>query len=595
MKILTKRMLAVLLAAALLLTCSVCGLVLPASAEATATVKWSDDFEDSSVTDKIKGWRTAFGSTVAEDPEDATNHVWALTKASTASNYVGASWGFVRGHMYELSFRVYIPEGATGYVSINSNNGTRGICGGSPAYVNESGKWVTRKLLMHTAIPKSEKAPDDGYGMVMKVSGAKADKPFYVDDMVFTDLGVFDGNYLLGGDFESSTYASNSSEWYEIIAHSRYDLVTEADGNHCLYLSAGNGKVSPYYKGKIGLQPNTSYQLVMRVKGGAFAVYLNSGKGLVRNTGWTDMNTAGSEDWKEIRLNFATKNSVDDLGYVFAMGLDTGDTTKGVYLDDIRIVEVGKAVTAAAPTGGTLRLTSETDSSEDSYVQPAEGEIVTVKVTPKSGYLMVPGTLTYTDANGKKVKILNESLTENTFGGTAGNSFQFKMPANGTQVTAQFVSTADQTFAMDTIGTSLRVKDDGVTYDGIRFLTRMNMATKFDEEEQTLMVSFGGEEYEIVEFGSLLKRYEENEGVEVELTKENALWTSTAYTKGSGMRLIDYTENYVDFTSVMITNHQDRTYTARGYVVLENAEGQQQTVYCASQLSNSIASASTLL
>ena len=139
MKTITKRMLAVVLAAALLLTCAVCGLVLPASAD-TATVKWSDDFEGAEVTAKVKGWKTAFGSTIDVDPLDETNKVWKLTKASTSANYNGTAWGFTRNHKYELSFRAYIPAGASGYISINSSNGTRGIVGGTPVVVKANGQ-----------------------------------------------------------------------------------------------------------------------------------------------------------------------------------------------------------------------------------------------------------------------------------------------------------------------------------------------------------------------------------------------------------------------------------------------------------------------
>ena len=600
MKTLMKRVLAVSLAAALLLTCAVCGLVLPASAD-TATVKWSDDFEGTEVTAKVKGWKTAFGSTIDVDPLDETNKVWKLTKTSTATNYCGAAWGFAKNHNYELSFRAYIPAGASSYFTINSSNGERGIVGGTAVKVTANGQWVTYKMLMHT-MQNATKNPNDGYAMIMKAGGVSETAPIYIDDMVFTDLGVFDGNYVLGGDFESAVYNKDGGEWKQFFDESHsssmarpYVLYEETDGNHCLYLSEGKGKVSSYYNGKLGLVKNTAYELSFRVKGGMAAVYLNSGKGVLQNTGWTKWNTAGSEEWKTVRIPFVMGDKVDDNGYVVAIGLDTSDVTTGTYIDDIRIVATGRVASAPSVTGGTLTLTSESDDTAGTFVAPAAGEIVTVKATAKNGYLMVPGTLTYTDASGNKVKILNESLTDDTFGGTAGDSFQFVMPEGGTTVTAQYVSTADQTFAMDTVGTSLRVKDDGVTFDGIRFLTRLNMATKFDEEAQALTVEFGGVEYEIVEFGSLLKRYEEEGGAEVELTKDNAQWTSKAYTKGAGMRLLDYTEAYVDFTSVMITSHQDRVYTARGYVVLEDANGAQQTIYCTSQLSNSIASASTLL
>ena len=74
MRVDSKRILSCLLALALLVTCSISGLVLPASAE---TVTLIEDFEGATTSSAIKNW-VAKG-TVTEDPKDATNKVLRVT------------------------------------------------------------------------------------------------------------------------------------------------------------------------------------------------------------------------------------------------------------------------------------------------------------------------------------------------------------------------------------------------------------------------------------------------------------------------------------------------------------------------------------
>ncbi len=218
------------------------------------------------------------------------------------------------------------------------------------------------------------------------------------------------------------------------------------------------------------------------------------------------------------------------------------------------------------------------------------GTIVSVTAQPADGYVMKPGSLKYVSKDGTEVKILNQSLTDSTFGGGTGHTFEVKMPEGTAEVTAEFVSADNTTFLVDTIGTSLH-ETEWLGYDGIRFLTRMNLATTFDPNADALTVKYNGVDYEIVEIGSLLKRYEEG----VELTIDNKRWQSKAYVKGGTMSLIDYTDSYIDFTVVMMKGSslssdvfKARQYTARGYVVLEGENGDQVTLLSNTQLTNSV-------
>ena len=68
------------------------------------------------------------------------------------------------------------------------------------------------------------------------------------------------------------------------------------------------------------------------------------------------------------------------------------------------------------------------------------------------------------------------------------------------------------------------------------------------------------------------------------------------------MALVDYTDSYIDFTVVMtkgesvsVEAFNARQYTARGYVVLKDESGNEQTVLCDTQLTNSVNAASAAL
>ena len=92
-------------------------------------------------------------------------------------------------------------------------------------------------------------------------------------------------------------------------------------------------------------------------------------------------------------------------------------------------------------------------------------------------------------------------------------------------------------------------------------------------------------EYTVVEMGSKLCR---SSAYDSTLAPEEIVWkwNSVAYTAGGDMKLLDYTETYVDFTVVMTKGanvaqeaFEAREYAACGYIVLEDAEGNQVTIY----------------
>ncbi len=283
-------------------------------------------------------------------------------------------------------------------------------------------------------------------------------------------------------------------------------------------------------------------------------VYLKFGSS--ENTGWTQCYVTFSP-----HDNIATENS-SWLGYSVYFRKDANDnyseTTGYTYVDDITLVEVsteeeGYEVAVGTTENGSLTVSKDMASKDD---------IVTVTVTPAEGFMLLPGTLTYTGGtSGTTVKILNETWeTAPTWGReSAGNTFEFKMPDEAVTVTAQFVSTATQNFQMDSIGTAIRengVEEDGNTYYGIRFLTRINLADGFDATADGLTLKVDGTAHEVLKIGSTL-------------TRDSYTWDAVVYEKGGNMKLVDYTASYVDFASVMKTVSTERTYTAQGYIVVD--------------------------
>lgn len=240
--------------------------------------------------------------------------------------------------------------------------------------------------------------------------------------------------------------------------------------------------------------------------------------------------------------------------------------------------------------GGEVTLGAD----KNVLIDAAADEVVSVTAKPAEGYVMKPGSLKYVKGDGTEVAILNENLANPfEFNGGDGYTFQFEAPGESVKVTAEFVKAS---YAVNTIGTGLR--EVGVdSYDGIRFLTRIHLATTFKPDEvgqKGLFVTIDGAEYEVVEFGSLLHRAGNGD-----VDFSNYKWQAIAYKKGGNMNLVDYTDSYIDFTVVMKKGQKvspesfkTRQYTARGYIKLQKVGSDTvDTILCDNQLTNSVESA----
>ncbi len=310
----------------------------------------------------------------------------------------------------------------------------------------------------------------------------------------------------------------------------------------------------------------------------------------IYNYYFTWKNIASTDDeWKRVEIVFTllARGTSTQSRFSFIQQAGVGTTC----IDNVEMtpVDVAAAVsddlTNHVTYNGRIELKAgdaDTWETAKGIVEP--GTVLTAKVTPKSGYMMVPGSLKYTTAAGD-VTILNKA--ESGFGEGAGDQFSFEMPdAVVTSITADYVEAAEGDYLMDSIGTSVHYNKNGEA-DGIRFLTRLNVAGEFDAEADTL--TLGGKE--VKEIGTLLKRGEVTtltleDMTTAPATGEGKMWKAVNYDASKYM-VDDYTGSYLDFATVMMTTVADRKFTAVGYITFTDGE----TVYSNSVKVGSIASA----
>lgn len=409
-------------------------------------------------------------------------------------------------------------------------------------------------------------------------------------------------NVIVNGDFELGATA----EWGN---NSAVTAGADANGGYALVLSGATGS-EQYYKGKLfaALEDNTAYVLMLDYKnvgGGYPELYINyggkgntvNGENMIQATKLKDSDGA----WKTVMLPFTTGTIAhSNTGWELALIRRVDKTVNGSadgtsYFDNLRIVKQGGAY-AADTVNGTLVLSDgETDGL---HLDAVSGQEVTVTVTPKAGYQLVPGSLCYRATDGTQRRILNKASGE--FGEGSGLQFAFTMPADTTvAVTAEFVSTADTSLAVATVGTSVYYAADNAAPQGVRFLNRMAVEG-LNVNGAEITVRYGGVLHTVAEFGSLLKRNANTAELTLETAEAYAnssgalrMWKAGAYTKGDDMKLVDYTAAYVDFTVVMRkgadvaqSEFENRVYTVRGYVILDDG-----TVLYTEAMTDSVAAA----
>ncbi|MBR2406302.1 MAG: Ig-like domain-containing protein [Clostridia bacterium] len=510
-------------------------------------------------------------------------------------------------------------------VTGNNNSGNKVVTVAQAGYGDMRSKVDTEwtKFVMYIQTGATTTFMDSNWNLYFQMRSAPTgvadgETPAVFLDNISLQL-ISEGDNHYTGLPEAYGFEEGEHEYFTPYAFSKTDdMLAEGEGingSTALKVPNDNKTTSYIIKNTPMLDSYAIYKLSFWTKadqqyideGGKMSLYWgsNNAGALYVQSQTNDGNFYATTEWKKNEFILVTDGKSNLNTNVFYF--NTSNTTVGtgnIYFDDMKLECIAADnFLSAAQSSTSQELSADGGETWKSYLTNVEpGTKVLVKNWQYSGRVMVPGSLKVTTPDGTATKILNKDYdngyTKENFGVGDGRIFEFIMPETSGRVTATFTNDADNTFNMDTVGTSLRYKD-AENYDGIRFLTRLNVKAdtlKVVDDELTITVKYGGVDYEVVEIGSWLKRYEENEGVEVELNAENALWTAVSYKKGeTDMKLLDYTAQYIDFASVMLTEYEDRVYTARGYIVLEDAEGGQVTVAAGTQLSNSIASAAELL
>ncbi len=611
-----KRLAALLLAITLVITSTVVGLVLPVAAEGDTFKLATDELY---LAPKDSGGYIVYGAVPALNPDGTPYEgtlTWSSSKTSVAS--INASTG-----------RIATAAAGTTVVTATNAAGESHSC---TVYVRWDGERVgggdmESSVLLATNrwtsgflkgdVEVVDEPYSDGNRVMKFPSGSSKGNYYYYLCMEKNTRYMlsFDvrGELNNGDDEIVVGYLSNSDKTGNIYAkpvgdrwkHYYWTFTTSSSANRnyifniCNQNLSGGSNTNPIYIDNISLvQLGTAESITMNTE----EYHLEIGGDVTLSATPTPSDaTMNRVIWSSDAENVAT---VDANGKITAIAPGVATiTAKAGLLKATCTITVHKELINAAPSPDVQNGTIETDAV---IGELKVGDIVTVTATPDEGYLMVPGSLCYVKKDGTKVKILNQSMTDSTFGGGIGYTFEFIMPEGAVSVTAEFESTTEQDFQMQTIGTSVHqagVDAEGEPiYDGVRFLTRMNLVTKFDENTSTLSVLYNGKEYTVEELGSLLKR-EEND---TELTYDNAvantgtagigkMWVSKAFESKTGtFRLVDYTESYIDFVSVMMTKYLDRFYTARGYARLKDVEGNIETILL-DELANSISTVVRIL
>ena len=426
----------------------------------------------------------------------------------------------------------------------------------------------------------------------------------YIDDVTLTEVSPFK-ELLVDGDLQSNSLASNWSKFTAATANVTHTTDPADSANRCFKFT---GSRVPNYS-KISSAKNSTYYLFsFRHKGTGKAQvsftksYVDVDSVVVLNTEkYTVGNTTNDirlyfdtqADWQTINIVFKT-TAATSKDWILQFG-SNGSSTE-IYLDDFSLIELGGAYAQEGLAGGSVSVSNGTDSGV--LLSGLLGKTVTVTVTPDEGYLLVPGSLRYITTDGVTKRILNKDAT--TFGTGAGNAFAFDMPINNVRILADFVKADETDFAWGTVGTSVHLAGDGVTTDGIRFLTRVNMAA-FDATTSGYSLKYEGETYTVKELGLMLKRADNTNELTVEnkeaygmshLPSTDRIWSVAVYSDTTNtFRLTDYTESYIDYTIAMTTSipsetFNDRLYTARGYIVLE--KGGEEIVVYASERTDSV-------
>ncbi|MBR2405518.1 MAG: Ig-like domain-containing protein [Clostridia bacterium] len=390
MKTYTKQRVAWVAAVALLITCALSGLVLPAAAEPTVQLFPNGDFE---------GFAESTPVTVPWNHVTANGDQKAVAQV-TAGAGVDGSWGLVMGStvgtMYvDFDGAVQLEEGATYRLSWMATSGA------AKESVGVSLNSAPNTTLVHSSakVVKSKRAPVAGEWIAYYID-FKASAGAYIHDnggiiinrytadsatIAFDNFSLTKidetADVVLNSDFEkavdASFYSADLGGTYALLSNdTKAAVVQEAADNRALLLKqSGSGWTGGYFNAShfVG---GESYKVSFRYKGGSFRFYANpNAHGSFNDNKASVMNFAAADEWTtgEFTFNFLTNGSNN---WAFCFEKNSGNHTADTYVDDFKIVKA----TAPAATGITLDKTEAT-------VKVGESVTLTVDVQPTGAVL----------------------------------------------------------------------------------------------------------------------------------------------------------------------------------------------------------------
>ncbi len=395
MKQLSKRILAYVLAAALLVTCGISGLVLPAAA---ATTVFTENFEGATTSSAIKNWTASGVGTVTADPTNAENKVLKFETAFT-NKWSGGKFGLRPSKLYVLKLRAY-----GGDVVVNFNAGTsKGISAPVANKAYNQTAWQELAYLFETHATTA----NDAYSIKLNAAANT-----YIDDIELIELGDAEPeNRLVDGSFDLPVSYEYNGYWKDLFAGGAtlVDAPGEA-GNKAVLLPASSGNRSSKYYGAAvypAWEKGATYELSMRVYGAPVEFYLNADKGVTEGQGWHSFTPTDATSWQTFKHTFSfSESKASNDSFVFSIAIGKGSS--GAYIDDIcitkKVAEDATAITlnktalslavggeetltvTPVPENGILQTVQWSSSNEAAATVDQTGKITAV----------APGTATIT-------------------------------------------------------------------------------------------------------------------------------------------------------------------------------------------------------
>ena len=518
-----------------------------------------------------------------------------LKLTTTGAKYFYSTYKMRPNSLYVFSY-VARAEGTDGKLEVNLVSGN---CPGVDKYDantrNLNDKWTMHYMYLRTDDTVSMNA---AYNIYFDVRGLGTDGAVYVDNISLKLLETkdnilpnpefnfedenWDGASKVGVEQDPADLTNNALAVYNTWNGS-YDITNGLPymDSYAMYTLTFDSKVDEQW---IADGSSMNFYIGEDTVTDGVVTATRRGDMVFYNTGAVKQTT----EWQANTVVIFTNSRTNLNSNTFHFNVSGGTGTGKLYIDNLKLqrVDDGRSVHGTV-AGGYKNYVSVDGATWYDYIQDVEpGTVVYVKPTEHGGAYKVLTALTARNADGK-VNVLNKDAvngyTAENFGTGDGRVYQYVMGEKGVRFEATLSDASSTSFKLDTVGTSLRYTEDD-TFDGIRFLTRLQLKKdSFNAETGVITVLYEGKEYTVTEMGSVMAR---SGAYGDELTIETAKWQSVAYTAGSNMMLIDYTTSYVDFTVVMTKGasvaqeaFEAREYAARGYIVLEDAEGNQVTIY----------------